>query len=123
MNGRIRRIGASVVVAAIAAWSMAATSLAGASTPVAQKTIPFETAKMIIEVNGTAGDAGLQISADAEPWRKFEVFRPDGRRIVNFRVENNLRNFGLTELFMESSEPPFTKFPLDKFKNLFPAGS
>ena len=33
-----------------------------------------------------------------------------------------LEGYGLTELFSESSEPPFTEFPLDAFKNLFPEG-
>lgn len=33
-----------------------------------------------------------------------------------------LRDYGLTELFSESSEPPFSEFPLSEFKALFPAG-
>ena len=33
------------------------------------------------------------------------------------------RNYGLTELFSESSEPPFDEFPLEQFKELFPEGS
>ena len=32
-------------------------------------------------------------------------------------------DFGLTELFSESSEPPFEEFPLEQFKELFPEGT
>ena len=33
-----------------------------------------------------------------------------------------IRNYGLTELFSESSEPPFDQFPFEDFKKLFPEG-
>jgi hypothetical protein len=89
----------------------------------AEKPTPFDDARLEIEYNATDGDAGFQIFADAEEWRQFEIFRPDGRRIVNFRTDGNLNDFGLTELFSESSEPPFTELPFAEFKNLFPAGN
>jgi hypothetical protein len=88
-----------------------------------EKPTPFDDARLEIEYNATDGDAGFQIFADAEEWRQFEIFRPDGRRIVNFRTDGNLNDFGLTELFSESSEPPFTELPFAEFKNLFPAGN
>ena len=84
--------------------------------------IPFEDARLEIEFNATDGDAGFQIFVDAEEWKEFEIFRPDGRRIVDFDVKGNLRDFGLTELFSESSEPPFTELPFEEFKQLFPEG-
>jgi hypothetical protein len=31
-----------------------------------------------------------------------------------------VRDFGLTELFSESGEPPFTELPFDEFKQPFP---
>jgi hypothetical protein len=77
---------------------------------------------MIIEVNATDGDAGFQIFADAEPWKEFEVFRPDGRRMVHIVGENEVRDWGLTELFSESNEPPFEESPLEEFLARFPAG-
>ena len=88
-----------------------------------EPTIPFDDARLEIEFNATDGDAGFQIFADAEEWKQFEIFRPDGRRIVNFRTDGNLNDFGLTELFSESSEPPFTELPFAEFKRLFPAGN
>ncbi|HZM31082.1 MAG TPA: hypothetical protein VFB77_11365 [Acidimicrobiales bacterium] len=84
---------------------------------------PFDDARLEIEVNATDGDAGFQIFADAEEWNRFEIFRPDGGRIVNFRTDGNLVDFGLSELFSESSEPPFTELPFAEFKKLFPAGN
>jgi len=33
-----------------------------------------------------------------------------------------IRNFGLSELFSENSEPPFDEFPFAEFKKLFPEG-
>jgi hypothetical protein len=83
---------------------------------------PFDDARLEIEFNATDGDAGVQVFADAEEWRKFEIFRPDGRRILNIEAKGVLRDFGLSELFSESSEPPFTELPFDEFKELFPEG-
>jgi len=88
-----------------------------------QPAVPFDDARLEVEFNATAGDAGFQIFADAEEWKQFEIFRPDGRRIVNFRTDGNLNDFGLTELFSESSEPPFIELPFAEFKRLFPAGN
>jgi hypothetical protein len=84
---------------------------------------PFDDARLEIEFNATDGDAGFQIFADAEEWKQFEIFRPDGRRIVSFQTDGNLDDFGLTELFSESSEPAFTELPFAEFKKLFPAGN
>jgi fibronectin type III domain protein len=123
MNRRIRKISLAALVFAIAVSSITAATLAGARGGGATKTIRFADARMIIEVNGTDGDAGFQIFADAEPWRKFEVFAPDGTRIINFRGESTVRDWGLTELFSESNEPPFEEVPLEEFKALFPAGT
>jgi hypothetical protein len=83
---------------------------------------PFDDARLEIEFNATDGDAGVQVFADAEEWKDFQIFRPDGRRILNIKTKGVLRDFGLSELFSESSEPPFTELPFDEFKQLFPEG-
>jgi hypothetical protein len=79
-------------------------------------------ATLIIEVNATDGDAGLQVFLDGEPWRSMSVTGPDGRTILDVTTRERLDGYGLTELFSESSEPPFDVFPLARFKKLFPAG-
>jgi hypothetical protein len=84
---------------------------------------PFDDARLEIELNATDGDAGFQVFADAEEWKEFEVFKPNGRRLVDIKATGTLEDFGLTELFTESSEPPFTELPFAEFKRLFPAGN
>lgn len=84
--------------------------------------VRLEDAKVIVEVNDTDGDAGLQIFLDGDPWRQVAVFRPDGQKIAEFATAGPVNDYGLTELFSESSEPPFTEFPLSQFKSLFPEG-
>lgn len=77
---------------------------------------------MIIEVNATAGDAGLQAFLDGEPWNSMTISSPDGRTILDVNAKGRLKRFGLTELFSESNEPPFDELPLEKFKKRFPEG-
>lgn len=84
--------------------------------------MPFKDATLIVEINATDGDAGLQVFLDHEPWRSIAIFRPDGTRILDISTRDVLSDYGLTELFSESSEPPFTEFPLDEFRKLFPEG-
>jgi hypothetical protein len=43
--------------------------------------------------------------------------------MVDLSATGPLKDYGLTELFSESSEPPFDQFPLAEFKQLFPEGN
>ena len=86
------------------------------------ETIEFKRAHMRVEINATDSDAGLQIDLDHEPWRSISVRDPNGRKILDVLNRGVLKGYGLTELFSESSEPPFDEFPLEEFKKLFPAG-
>jgi hypothetical protein len=95
--------------------------LIGAATA-QDEPIPLADARVIVEVNDTDGDAGLQIFVDAEAWKQVAVYRPDGQKIAGFRTAGPVNDYGLTELFSESSEPPFEVFPLARFKELFPEG-
>jgi hypothetical protein len=88
----------------------------------AQKPIRLADATMIIEVNSTDGDAGLQVFLDGEPWSQMAVFAPNGSKILDVDATGRLNRFGLTELFSESHEPEFSELPLRKFKQRFPAG-
>jgi hypothetical protein len=71
----------------------------------ASKSVRLDEVTMIIEVNATDGDAGLQVFLDGEPLRRMTISAPDGRRIVAVNTRTRLGNYGLTELFSESSEP------------------
>lgn len=109
-------------------WLLAVAVLAAGTLPLAAwrsagtEPIPFKEATLIVETNATDGDAGLQIFLDHEPWRSIAVHRPDGSRILEVTTQDVLEDYGLTELFSESSEPPFAEFPLERFKKLFPEG-
>lgn len=92
------------------------------ATAADRATVEFKRAVLRVEVNATDGDAGLQIDLDHEPWRSISVRAPDGREILEVEADGVLRDYGLTELFSESSEPPFSEFPLAEFKQLFPEG-
>lgn len=84
--------------------------------------VRLEEAKLIIEVNATDGDAGLQVFLDGEAWRSMEIFGPDGRKLLDVESQGELGDLGLTELFSESNEPPFEELSLEEFKALFPEG-
>jgi hypothetical protein len=88
-----------------------------------QRPAPFDDARLEIEYNATDGDAGFQVFADAEEWKEFEILQPNGNRLVDLKATGVLGDFGLSELFAESSEPPFTELPFAEFKRLFPAGN
>ncbi|MDQ4005901.1 MAG: fibronectin type III domain-containing protein [Actinomycetota bacterium] len=109
---------AAALLIGIAAVNWTPSPRAGA----ASKPIRLSEATMIVEVNATDGDAGLQVFLDGEPWRSMEIADPDGERILAVKTKRHLRDHGLTELFSESSEPSFKELPLRKFKKLFPEG-
>jgi hypothetical protein len=99
-----------------------ATSNGGSGGKAVAKPLRLDEATMIIEVNSTDGDAGLQVFLDGEPWSEMAVFAPNGRKILDVDATGRLNRFGMTELFSESHEPEFSELPLRKFKRRFPAG-
>jgi Fibronectin type III domain len=111
----------SWIVAGIAALpTVAIVPALGYGAPA--KPVRLAEATLIVEVNATDGDAGLQVFLDGEPWRSMRITDPNGREIAAVNAVGRLTNYGLTELFSESSEPPFDEFPLARFKRLFPEG-
>jgi hypothetical protein len=121
MKRRRVQIAAGVTVLALLALSATALGL-DQTSKAASAPIRLAEATMIVEVNATDGDAGLQLFLDGKRWRSMTISSPDGRTILAVNTEGRLRDFGLTELFSESSEPPFDVFPLERFKALFPEG-
>ena len=95
----------------------------GAAASADPKPVEFTDARLKVEINATDGDAGLQIFLDGEAWNTVELLDPQGNPLLDVDVTGRAENYGLTELFSESSEPPFTEFPLDQFKELFPEGT
>jgi len=90
----------------------------------ANKPIRFEQHDLYIEFNATAGDAGLQLGADAENWRRFTLYDTAGKVLIQIGALGRLhRPFGLSELFLEASEPAFADVPFNVFKRRFPEGT
>ncbi len=100
----------------------AASSTSGSRASAASKPIRLADAKLIVEINASDGDAGLQVFLDGTPWRSMRIAGPNRQTLLEVEGEGRLEGYGLTELFSESSEPPFDVFPLEEFKQLFPEG-
>jgi hypothetical protein len=83
---------------------------------------PPPTTKILIELNATDGDVGLQMFFDAAGWMRLEVFDPDGWKIFETTASGSVQLQGITELFFESEEPSLEEFPLEDFLARFPAG-
>jgi hypothetical protein len=121
-----RKVGVATVLIGCVTASAGAIGAPAASAPAAhaskRKPLHFEAHDLYIETNATDGDAGLQLFADAEDWKSFALRDPHGRRMVDVKARGRTRRFGLSELFVEASEPPFTEFPFRRFKKRFPEG-
>ena len=113
------RFAGLAIVGLVPTLALGPTAGAGGTGP---STIPFPDARLKIEYNSTDGDAGLQIFLDAPAWRQVSITNPSGLKVLDVEAERVIRNYGLTELFSESSEPPFDEFPFSEFKLLFPEG-
>ena len=117
---RLRRWRA--LTAASAAAITVAMIVGAAAPPPARPVRFFSDARMIIELNNTAGDVGVQMFIDGEPWKQLKVFDPRGIKVLDIGGSSSLRLQGLTELFFESSEPPLVQVSLAKFLARFPKG-
>src|SRR5215218_5310433 len=117
-----RRIG--VLVSLVAVTAVGSALAAGGGESAAERgPLEFEQHQLYIEYNATDGDAGLQLAADAEDWKRFKLLDTEGRLLIDVNASGRLRRpFGLSELFLEASEPPFTKVPFRTFKKRFPNG-
>jgi hypothetical protein len=110
-------------VGALALLPLGGTALGGAQANEAgSQPVQLAAATLIIEVNATDGDAGLQFFLDGEPWNSMTISDPTGDVVVDVDAEGRLKDWGLTELFSESNEPPFSEVPLAEFRARFPEG-
>ena len=96
----------------------------GVTRSSAAKPIRFEQHDLYVEYNATAGDAGLQLGADAENWKRFTLYDTQGKVLIHITSRGRLHDpFGLSELFLEASEPSFENVPFSVFKRRFPEGT
>jgi hypothetical protein len=85
--------------------------------------IEFTKHDIYYELNATDGDLGLHAILDGEAWHNARIQGPGGTFYV-VRAESNddSTEFGLTELFFESNEPPLEDRSFAELKTLFPPG-
>jgi len=112
--GMTRLIFLFTVVAALAGVLPATTATVWAAPP--------PTTRIIIEVNATDEDAGIQMFFDAEGWIRLEVFDPDGFKAFETTASGGVQMQGLTEIFFESEEPTLDELSLEDLFARFPAG-
>lgn len=112
---------AFILAAAPASW---ATDTAGNETQLAasKKIVPLKDARLKIELNTTAGDAGIQVFIDSDPWRSMDIYDPYGRKVFRSTTYGRFAKQGGTELFLESAEPNFSELTLPEFLKRFPQG-
>jgi len=91
--------------------------------PVEDDTPKLTAAKLLIEHNATDEDTGFQGFADGDPWNKLTISGPGGENILTVNPKRGLLNFGLTELFFETSEPANSEVPIADVLARLPAGT
>ena len=82
----------------------------------------FEVVQIYLELNDTDGDLGIHGLIDGDDWKRLEIEGPGDQELMNIWLRNGLRRQGLTELFFESSEPPFDELSPAQFLQRFRPG-
>lgn len=124
MKGKV--VGGAVGITA----AVAAVVVAGGAAPAADKAaraaqetpLRFTTSDLFIEINATDGDAGLQMELGGRVWQRLLLRDPRGRTLLDVSGRGRLRDYGVTDMFFESNEPPFTQVPFRRFRERFPEG-
>jgi hypothetical protein len=102
---------------------MAMASLALAAVTPAVWAAEFSEAELFFELNDTDGDLGIHASIDGGPYSKLQIEGPNERTILLVRAAGPLARQGLTQLFLESAEPPFDELAPEEFFLRFPEGT
>ena len=115
------KIGKSILGASIAATL--SLPLAVIAEDHDEDELEFDEAFVFFELNNTDGDLGIHALIDGEPWKRLEIEDQNERTILKIKTRSRLRRQGLTELFFESAEPPFTELTAEQFFARFPEGT
>jgi hypothetical protein len=118
VSGSRSWLGTSVLCSIILAFF----SVVTAPASWAQDELEFSDLRVLIEINGTDGDAGFQTEIDGDAWKVVNLFDPEGRLIYRVRGFRSVGVQGLTENFFESAEPSCEDVPLDVVLGRFPEG-
>jgi hypothetical protein len=80
-------------------------------------------AKVLIEHNSTDRDTGFQGFGDGDPWNQLTIAGPGSTTILTVNAEGGLFDFGLTELFYETSEPENVEVSISQVLTHLPEGT
>ncbi len=84
---------------------------------------PSSEAELYFELNATDRDVGLHGFFDAASWEAIRISRSDGDfDAITVQSNSGSSDFGLTELFFESNEPPIDNRSFADLLKIFPAG-
>lgn len=89
----------------------------------AASALELSEAELFFELNATDGDLGLHAAIDGGPYTTLEIDDPQDRTILVVRAGGRLNRQGLTQLSLESAEPPFDELPPAEFFRRFPEGT
>lgn len=85
--------------------------------------IAFSKADLYFELNATDGDIGLHGLLDGEAWSAVRIVGPGGQfEVIRAVANDDSPEFGVTELFFESNEPPLANRSFAELLALFPPG-
>jgi len=88
-----------------------------------EETEGLTAAKILIEHNSTDEDTGFQGFIDGDAYNRVTITDPDNVDIVTITSEGGLFDFGLAELFFETSEPENADVPIDDVLDRLPEGT
>ena len=110
------------IAAGLGAVLVLAVASSSSSANAGAEPLLFSKAKILIELNATAQDAGIQMLLDGEGWEWVNVFSPKGAKVLDIRATGSVGQIGVTELFFESAEPSLEDLPLEDLLSMFPEG-
>lgn len=84
--------------------------------------VNFSEAEVFFELNDTDGDLGIHASIDGGPYVLLEIEDPFEQTIFSVTAHGRLARQGLTQLSLESAEPPFDELDPAEFFRRFPEG-
>lgn len=82
----------------------------------------FSEAELFFELNDSAGDLDIHASIDGGPYVDLKIEDPEGATIFTLSARGRLASQGLTQLALESAEPPFDELAPARFFRRFPEG-
>ena len=87
-----------------------------------KQTLEFADIEFFFEFNETDQDLGVQLNLGADPWNRLRIYDPNGKKILDVRGKDSLKDFGLSDLFFESNEPSFDEVSREEILATFPEG-